>query len=820
MNLIRLNAKENKMTLRKVDNTFNLQAVGRRGIQGPKGDPGDVVNAPVQSVNGKQGNVVLNSSDVGADSLGSASAALIEAKTYTDSEIDDLSNVAQSGDYNDLLNKPNLSLKADKSYVDSQDDLKVDKVAGKELSSNDYTNAEKTKLSGIQAGAEVNVNADWNATAGDAQILNKPTIPTVNYPVTSVNGRTGDVTGLAEKIELDMAENELFQDIQDGLITKQDILISGSNIKTVNGNSVLGSGDINISTTSPDASASTKGLIRLSGGLSGTAMSPSLVNVYKIHNVKDYGAVADGITDDTASIQSSVNAALSSGGTVYIPSGTYAISGSITIVLNGKSLIIKGDGDGTILKSLANSASHSSDIINVTGAGNIGTDRIVIRDLQVVGSSVSSMGIRLNLCYQGELTNIRAHNFSRGSGWGVGVSLNQSIDFNINNLVTTGCSYAGLQLENASNANHIIGGWLYSGGTGLRISDANGNTFVGTVFETNSEMGVRLSGGRITRFYGCWIENNTSTGILSNELGTVVDGCWFTLNGTLDYDALPTSNSHKILNNRFNDGGKIRLQAGATNMSFDNNENITSFTDAGSTTSSLRTPSRVGINRTNPSEALDVNGKILSNNFVMGSRLAAGTTNPQLPTHSNGPDGAQILASTSNGNVGGTSGIEFRYSSGGNTNRVAQILGSTQSGGGGDILFLTAANGAAAYLTQMTLARSGMLGVGNNITPHSTIHSGGSFASTTTTVTTATTLNASHSTLRSNLSTALTHTLPTAVGIAGRIYTIKNINTGVVTIATTLSQTIDGATTYSLATQYKYVTVQSNGVSWDIIGNN
>lgn len=38
--------------------------------------------------------------------------------------------------------------------------------------------AEKTKLSGIAAGAEVNVNADWNAVSGDALILNKPTLGT------------------------------------------------------------------------------------------------------------------------------------------------------------------------------------------------------------------------------------------------------------------------------------------------------------------------------------------------------------------------------------------------------------------------------------------------------------------------------------------------------------------------------------------------------------------------------------------------------------------------------------------------------------------
>lgn len=41
--------------------------------------------------------------------------------------------------------------------------------------------SDKTKLNGIAAGAEVNVNADWNATEGDAFILNKPTIVNKEY---------------------------------------------------------------------------------------------------------------------------------------------------------------------------------------------------------------------------------------------------------------------------------------------------------------------------------------------------------------------------------------------------------------------------------------------------------------------------------------------------------------------------------------------------------------------------------------------------------------------------------------------------------------
>lgn len=54
---------------------------------------------------------------------------------------------------------------------------KVDKIDGKGLSTNDFTTTLKNKLDGIAAGANVNVQADWNATSGDAFIKNKPTIP-------------------------------------------------------------------------------------------------------------------------------------------------------------------------------------------------------------------------------------------------------------------------------------------------------------------------------------------------------------------------------------------------------------------------------------------------------------------------------------------------------------------------------------------------------------------------------------------------------------------------------------------------------------------
>lgn len=164
---------------------------GEKGDQGPKGDKGDQGDPAtnlVQSVNGKQGTVVLTASDVAADPSGSASQALSDANDYTDQEVSNLESslatVAKTGSYNDLTNKPtiptvpvqsvngrtgNVTGLAETSDVTAQLNTKVDKVAGKQLSTEDFTSAEKTKLSGIEAGAQVNT-------------------------VTSVAGKTGVVT--------------------------------------------------------------------------------------------------------------------------------------------------------------------------------------------------------------------------------------------------------------------------------------------------------------------------------------------------------------------------------------------------------------------------------------------------------------------------------------------------------------------------------------------------------------------------------------------------------------------------------------------------
>lgn len=74
--------------------------------------------------------------------------------------------------------------------------------------------SDKTKLNGIAAGAEVNVNADWNATEGDALILNKPTLATV--------ATSGSYNDLTEKPTIPTVDvNKEYVDTQ--LATKSDL---------------------------------------------------------------------------------------------------------------------------------------------------------------------------------------------------------------------------------------------------------------------------------------------------------------------------------------------------------------------------------------------------------------------------------------------------------------------------------------------------------------------------------------------------------------------------------------------------------------------
>lgn len=64
-------------------------------------------------------------------------------------------------------------------------------------------------------------------------------------------------------------------------------------------------------------------------------------------------------------------------------------------------------------------------------------------------------------------------------------------------------------------------------------------------------------------------------------------------------------------------------------------------------------------------------------------------------------------------------------------------------------------------------------------------------------------------------SSSFTVTLPTAVGIEGQIFGIKNSGSGTITVNTTSSQTIDGVTSITLGPK-DYLQISSSGARWMI----
>ncbi len=98
---------------------------------------------------GNGGRVLIN-----PDVSGDITSVLAQAKGYADSKISDLVNGAPEAmdtlkELADAINDNADIMTALQSAIGD----KVDKVSGKGLSSNDYTSAEKSKLSGIAAGA-------------------------------------------------------------------------------------------------------------------------------------------------------------------------------------------------------------------------------------------------------------------------------------------------------------------------------------------------------------------------------------------------------------------------------------------------------------------------------------------------------------------------------------------------------------------------------------------------------------------------------------------------------------------------------------------
>lgn len=107
-----------------------------------------------------------------------------------------------------------------------------------------FTSLLETKLNGIAFGAEVNVNADWNAVSGDAQILNKPTIPTLTSQLTNDSGflTTNAVSSVNSQTGIVVLDAD---DINDSSTTNK--FVTSSDLTNLSNLSGINTGDQDLS---------------------------------------------------------------------------------------------------------------------------------------------------------------------------------------------------------------------------------------------------------------------------------------------------------------------------------------------------------------------------------------------------------------------------------------------------------------------------------------------------------------------------------------------------------------------------------------------
>ncbi len=164
--------------------------------------------------------------------------------------------------------------------------------------------------------------------------------------------------------------------------------------------------------------------------------------------------------------------------------------------------------------------------------------------------------------------------------------------------------------------------------------------------------------------------------------------------------------------------------------------------------------------------------------------------------------------------------INGAVTGGGTSSRYGVIIQPAQTGTvtiNGNVIGSTGHGVASAAGTPAALVVNG------NITnPGTSASAGISYGGASLTITGNVTLTSTHSFVGGDATGgAITITLPTAVGITGKIYYIKMLSsssgTNTVTVGTTSSQTIDGSTTQVMTMQYTEIPVISNGSNWSIL---
>jgi len=176
--------------------------------------------------------VTATKADLNAYTPTSGLAAVATSNDYEDLDnTPNLAAVATSGLYSDLTGTPTIPTKTsdltnDSNFVESTDLAQVattgaySDLTGAPTLATVATTGDYEDLLNTPAIPAAQVNADWNAASGIAQILNKPTIPTVPTTVSSFTNDAGYITS-ADIPSIPTKTSQLTND--SGFITSSDI---------------------------------------------------------------------------------------------------------------------------------------------------------------------------------------------------------------------------------------------------------------------------------------------------------------------------------------------------------------------------------------------------------------------------------------------------------------------------------------------------------------------------------------------------------------------------------------------------------------------
>jgi hypothetical protein len=243
-------------------------------------------------------------------------------------------------------------------------------------------------------------------------------------------------------------------------------------------------------------------------------------------SVRDYGAIGDGITDDTAAIQ----AAIASGANaVFVPSGIYSVSS--LLMPNVFGFVLYGEGTASVLKQRSGAAnalirwatasivyneqsvndlaftgtSGSQHVIDTSGAGGVTLRSIYITDVPATKSGIYVNGAAATYCHDHRLQDIQIYSNTAGhSGirFGALSADSELVDYIFNgNFVTNYGIYADIGAQSLL----VNGGHSYNASINVAYfaGTNNGFGFVGVCFDNATNDLVYMTNVGEFTFTGC-----------------------------------------------------------------------------------------------------------------------------------------------------------------------------------------------------------------------------------------------------------------------------------------------------------------------------